>query len=192
NWIKEIQKTMIHFDHATYDKNHVDLFHYNYQRIELQIWDTTRQERFRTIPDFPSRFIVMLYMHSFSFLTMVGTCNTHVWGFFLLQQSVEQWESRLRVMSPTKHLSTISCLMQLSKARKKKGNVEMAKRVAVEQRVFMKETQVKKEIHTIDSQNINNKFSVKYYLNLFLVDEEDRCYIKQKEMTLYRLKEEIF
>ena len=36
---------------------------------------------------------------------------------------------------------------------------------------------------TIDSQNINNKFSVKYYLNLFLVDKEDRCYIKQQEMT---------
>ncbi|WZZ86849.1 hypothetical protein YC2023_115428 [Brassica napus] len=45
---------------------------------------------------------------------------------------------------------------------------------------------------TIDSQNINNKFSVKYYLNLFLVDEEDRCYIKQQEMMLYRLREETF
>ncbi|KAG2238645.1 hypothetical protein Bca52824_092136 [Brassica carinata] len=45
---------------------------------------------------------------------------------------------------------------------------------------------------TIDSQNINNKFSVKYYLNLFLVDKEDRCYIKQQEMTLYKLKEETF
>ncbi|CDY51176.1 BnaC06g02400D [Brassica napus] len=60
---------------------------------------------------------------------------------------------------------------------RKKGNVEMAKRVAVEQRVFMKETQVKKEIRAV-------RWSVKYYLNLFLVDEEDRCYIKQKEMTL--------
>ncbi|KAH0858961.1 hypothetical protein HID58_087222, partial [Brassica napus] len=98
---------MLHFDHATYDKNHVDHFHYNYQRIELQIWDTTRQERFWTILDFPSRFILMLYMHSFYFLTMVGTCNTHLCGFFLLQHStVEQWESRLRVMSPTNHLST--------------------------------------------------------------------------------------
>ncbi|RID58518.1 hypothetical protein BRARA_F01814 [Brassica rapa] len=48
------------------------------------------------------------------------------------------------------------------------------------------------EKDTIDSQNINNKFGVKYYLNLFLVDEEDRCYIKQQEMMLYRLKKETF
>ncbi|XP_075494553.1 vacuolar protein sorting-associated protein 26A-like [Primulina tabacum] len=36
-------------------------------------------------------------------------------------------------------------------------------------------------------QNINNKFSVKYYLNLVLVDEEDRRYFKQQEITMYRL-----
>ncbi|XP_073131359.1 vacuolar protein sorting-associated protein 26A-like isoform X2 [Henckelia pumila] len=35
--------------------------------------------------------------------------------------------------------------------------------------------------------NINNKFSVKYYLNLVLVDEEDRRYFKQQEITMYRL-----
>uniref|UniRef100_A0A7N0R9E6 Uncharacterized protein n=1 Tax=Kalanchoe fedtschenkoi TaxID=63787 RepID=A0A7N0R9E6_KALFE len=38
-------------------------------------------------------------------------------------------------------------------------------------------------------RNINNKFSVKYYLNLVLVDEEDRRYFKQQEITLYRLPE---
>ncbi|KAL0728916.1 hypothetical protein Bca4012_025009 [Brassica carinata] len=38
-------------------------------------------------------------------------------------------------------------------------------------------------------KNINNKFSVKYYLNLVLVDEEDRRYFKQQEITLYRLEE---
>ncbi|KAA3458949.1 vacuolar protein sorting-associated protein 26A-like [Gossypium australe] len=38
-------------------------------------------------------------------------------------------------------------------------------------------------------QNINNKFSVKYYLNLVLVDEEDRRYFKQQEITMYRLLE---
>lgn len=38
-------------------------------------------------------------------------------------------------------------------------------------------------------QNVNNKFSVKYYLNLVLVDEEDRRYFKQQEITLYRLQE---
>ncbi|XP_020262440.1 vacuolar protein sorting-associated protein 26A-like [Asparagus officinalis] len=36
-------------------------------------------------------------------------------------------------------------------------------------------------------RNINNKFSVKYYLNLVLVDEEDRRYFKQQEITMYRL-----
>jgi vacuolar protein sorting-associated protein 26 len=30
-------------------------------------------------------------------------------------------------------------------------------------------------------RNINNKFSVKYFLNLVLVDEEDRRYFKQQE-----------
>lgn len=38
-------------------------------------------------------------------------------------------------------------------------------------------------------RNINNKFSVKYYLNLVLVDEEDRRYFKQQEITVYRLQE---
>jgi len=31
-------------------------------------------------------------------------------------------------------------------------------------------------------KNINNKFSVKYFLNLVLVDEEDRRYFKQQEI----------
>ncbi|OVA01670.1 Vacuolar protein sorting-associated protein 26 [Macleaya cordata] len=38
-------------------------------------------------------------------------------------------------------------------------------------------------------RNTNNKFSVKYYLNLVLVDEEDRRYFKQQEITVYRLLE---
>lgn len=38
-------------------------------------------------------------------------------------------------------------------------------------------------------RNINNKFSVKYFLNLVLVDEEDRRYFKQQEITMYRLLE---
>ena len=35
-------------------------------------------------------------------------------------------------------------------------------------------------------KNINNKFSVKYFLNLVLVDEEDRRYFKQQEVQLWR------
>eukprot|EP00300_Choanocystis_sp_HF-7_P007461 c15306_g1_i1.p2 GENE.c15306_g1_i1~~c15306_g1_i1.p2 ORF type:complete len:308 (+),score=72.02 c15306_g1_i1:34-924(+) len=35
-------------------------------------------------------------------------------------------------------------------------------------------------------RNVHSKFSVKYYLNLVLVDEEDRRYFKQQEITLYR------
>ncbi|CAL1366677.1 unnamed protein product [Linum trigynum] len=38
-------------------------------------------------------------------------------------------------------------------------------------------------------RNISNKFSVKYYLNLVLVDEEGRRYFKQQEITVYRLLE---
>jgi len=35
-------------------------------------------------------------------------------------------------------------------------------------------------------KNVHNKFSVKYYLNLVLVDEEDRRYFKQQEINLWR------
>eukprot|EP00891_Asterochloris_glomerata_P007564 jgi/Astpho2/7564/Aster-02470 len=38
-------------------------------------------------------------------------------------------------------------------------------------------------------KNVHNKFSVKYYLNLVLVDEEDRRYFKQQEIQLYRERE---
>ncbi|KAI7691469.1 hypothetical protein SSS_00790 [Sarcoptes scabiei] len=35
-------------------------------------------------------------------------------------------------------------------------------------------------------KDINKKFSVRYYLNLVLVDEEERRYFKQQEITLWR------
>jgi len=35
-------------------------------------------------------------------------------------------------------------------------------------------------------KTIENKFSVKYYLNLVLVDEDDRRYFKQTDITLWR------
>lgn len=35
-------------------------------------------------------------------------------------------------------------------------------------------------------RSVNNKFSVKYYLNLVLVDEDDRRYFKQSEITIWR------
>ncbi|CAG9327860.1 VPS26B_2 [Blepharisma stoltei] len=34
--------------------------------------------------------------------------------------------------------------------------------------------------------NVNNKFSVRHFLNLVLVDEEDRRYFKQQEIVLWR------
>jgi vacuolar protein sorting-associated protein 26 len=37
-------------------------------------------------------------------------------------------------------------------------------------------------------KNVQNKFSVRYFLNLVLVDEEDRRYFKQQEMFLWRKK----
>lgn len=39
-------------------------------------------------------------------------------------------------------------------------------------------------------ENVENKFSVKYGLNLVLVDEEDRRYFKQHEIRLYRVSDE--
>lgn len=35
-------------------------------------------------------------------------------------------------------------------------------------------------------RSVNNVFSVKYYLNLVLVDEEDRRYFKQQEVVFWR------
>lgn len=37
-------------------------------------------------------------------------------------------------------------------------------------------------------KDVNNRFSCRYYLNLILVDEEDRRYFKQAEITLWRKK----
>ncbi len=36
--------------------------------------------------------------------------------------------------------------------------------------------------------NVNKRFTVKYYLNLVLIDEEDRRYFKQQEVILWREK----
>jgi len=35
-------------------------------------------------------------------------------------------------------------------------------------------------------KDVNKKFSVRYFLNLVLVDEEDRRYFKQQEIILWR------
>lgn len=40
-------------------------------------------------------------------------------------------------------------------------------------------------------KDINKKFSVRYYLNLVLVDEEERRYFKQQEIILWRKGERI-
>jgi len=37
-------------------------------------------------------------------------------------------------------------------------------------------------------KHINNKFSLKYYLNLVIIDDEDRRYFKQTEIVLWRKK----
>lgn len=37
-------------------------------------------------------------------------------------------------------------------------------------------------------KNVNNKFSVNYFLNLVLIDEEGRRYFKQHEISMYRLQ----
>jgi vacuolar protein sorting-associated protein 26 len=40
-------------------------------------------------------------------------------------------------------------------------------------------------------RSVNNVFSVKYYLNLVLVDEEDRRYFKQQEVIFWRRQDEL-
>lgn len=39
-------------------------------------------------------------------------------------------------------------------------------------------------------RDVNKKFSTRYYLNLVLVDEENRRYFKQQEITIYRIKDD--
>ncbi|MEW5305273.1 MAG: hypothetical protein WDW36_007826 [Sanguina aurantia] len=39
-------------------------------------------------------------------------------------------------------------------------------------------------------KEVHNRFSARYFLNLVLVDEEDRRYFKQQEITLYRKEED--
>ncbi|ESO07547.1 hypothetical protein HELRODRAFT_170089 [Helobdella robusta] len=41
-------------------------------------------------------------------------------------------------------------------------------------------------------RDVNKKFSVRYYLNLVLIDEEDRRYFKQQEITLFRKADKCF
>lgn len=41
---------------------------------------------------------------------------------------------------------------------------------------------------TPSHKNVGGKFSVKHFINLVLVDEDDRRYFKQQELTFYRLK----
>ncbi|KAF8501299.1 vacuolar protein sorting-associated protein 26 [Gautieria morchelliformis] len=38
-------------------------------------------------------------------------------------------------------------------------------------------------------REVNKKFSTRYYLNLVLIDEENRRYFKQQEITIYRIPE---
>jgi hypothetical protein len=40
-------------------------------------------------------------------------------------------------------------------------------------------------------RDVNKKFSTRYYLNLVLVDEENRRYFKQQEITIYRRKSKL-
>jgi len=39
-------------------------------------------------------------------------------------------------------------------------------------------------------RDVNKKFSVRYYLNLVLIDEDSRRYFKQQEVTLFRRRED--
>lgn len=39
-------------------------------------------------------------------------------------------------------------------------------------------------------RDVNKKFSTRYFLNLVLIDEENRRYFKQSEITIYRLPDE--
>jgi vacuolar protein sorting-associated protein 26 len=50
-------------------------------------------------------------------------------------------------------------------------------------RLFLEELEL-----TPTFRDVNKKFSVRYYLHLVLVDDENRRYFKQQEVTLYRIQ----
>lgn len=50
-------------------------------------------------------------------------------------------------------------------------------------RIFLKSLS---DLLTPTYKDVNKKFSVRYYLNLVLIDEENRRYFKQQEIILYR------
>jgi len=54
-------------------------------------------------------------------------------------------------------------------------------------RIFLKPFALKNKL-TPTMRAVHKKFHVKYFLNLVLVDEEDRRYFKQQEVVLYRDK----
>ena len=39
-------------------------------------------------------------------------------------------------------------------------------------------------------REVNKKFSARYYLNLVLIDEENRRYFKQQEITIHRIQDD--
>ncbi|GKF36576.1 vacuolar protein sorting-associated protein 26A, partial [Tanacetum coccineum] len=51
------------------------------------------------------------------------------------------------------------------------------------------ETKTLAKFELMDGAPVRDHVSVKYYLNLVLVDEEDRRYFKQQEITIYRTAE---
>jgi len=57
-------------------------------------------------------------------------------------------------------------------------------------RIFLKPLALKSKV-TPTMLAVHKKFNVKYFLNLVLVDEEDRRYFKQQEVILYRDKSEL-
>jgi vacuolar protein sorting-associated protein 26 len=57
----------------------------------------------------------------------------------------------------------------------------MKKRESIPIRLFLSGYEL-----TPTMRDVNKKFSVRYYLNLVLVDEEERRYFKQQEIILWR------
>ena len=69
------------------------------------------------------------------------------------------------------------------------SNFVRARRVRLAFCFFLSRSYIIAQNLTPTYRNINNKFNVRYYLNLVLVDQEERRYFKQQEITLYRAAE---
>ena len=113
-------------------------------------------------------------------------------GTVVVRRAVALWRRFLPPMSACRRLSSPR---RRHRRRDRSGDVQHSRLSLTPHRLLLPVTGESIPIRlflggfdalTPTFRNVNNKFSVKYFLNLVLIDEEDRRYFKQQEVFLYR------